>query len=392
MSDLIVRAYNVGFGDAILVSIPDRAPSGVETVRNILFDVGNLLAGEANKDEVFEVVVADIIAKTGGEVDLYVMTHEHLDHTQGLLTASNKGLDLRAKHSWLTGSAQPDYYDTHPQAKKRRLEMDAALDDAARTLQASPDDELEELLWNNSSRMDTGALGLKTADYIAHLRTIAPPDKTHYIDRTTTLENRHPFQEAKLTVLAPEEDTSDYYRRLPAGGNLTVAPETTAGLKAPKPERALPNPPPGVDPGAYFDLVRSRRGGTRANLLEIDAANNNTSVVVQIEWRGWRLLFSGDAELRSWRTMNGLGLLQPLDVIKVSHHGSHNGTLEEIFDALLPPQGPDARERYALVSTADDSFDSVPELDTLKYYADRCELVDTRDVGRGEAQEIVLAG
>ncbi|MGA1829292.1 hypothetical protein [Microbacterium sp.] len=90
--------------------------------------------------------------------------------------------------------------------------------------------------------------------------------------------------------------------------------------------------------------------------------------------------------------MNGLGLLQPVDVIKVSHHGSHNGTLEEIFDALLPPQGPDARERYALVSTADDSFDSVPELDTLKYYADRCELVDTRDVGRGEAQEIVLAG
>jgi len=392
MSDLVVRAYNVGFGDAILVSIPDRAASGVETVRHILFDVGNLLAGKANKDEVFEVVVADIIAKTGGEVDLYVMTHEHLDHTQGLLTASNKGLDLRAKHSWLTGSAKPDYYDTHLQAKKRRLEMDAALDDAARTLQASPDDELEELLWNNSSRMDTGALGLKTADYIAHLRTIAPPDQTHYIDRTMTLEGRHPFEEAKLTVLAPEEDTSEYYGRLPAGGNLTVAPKSAAGLEAPKPERALPNPPPGVDPGAYFDLVRSRRGGIKANLLEIDAANNNTSVVVQIEWRGWRLLFSGDAELRSWRTMNGLGLLQPVDVIKVSHHGSHNGTLEDIFDALLPPKGPDARKRYALVSTADDSFDSVPELDTLKYYADRCELVDTRDVGRGEAQEIVLAG
>jgi beta-lactamase superfamily II metal-dependent hydrolase len=392
MSDLVVRAYNVGFGDAILVSIPDRATSGVETVRHILFDVGNLLAGKANKDEVFEVVVADIIAKTGGEVDLYVMTHEHLDHTQGLLTASNKGLDLRAKHSWLTGSAKPDYYENHPQAKKRRLEMDAALDDAARTLQASPDDELEELLWNNSSRMDTGALGLKTADYIAHLRTIAPPDQTHYIDRTMMLEGRHPFEEAKLTVLAPEEDTSDYYGRLPAVRTLTAAPESAMGLKAPKPERALPNPPPGVDPGAYFDLVRSRRGGIKANLLEIDAANNNTSVVVQIEWRGWRLLFSGDAELRSWRTMNGFGLLQPVDVIKVSHHGSHNGTLEEIFDTLLPPIGPDARERYALVSTADGSFDSVPELDTLKYYADRCELVDTRDVGRGEAQEIVLTG
>ncbi len=392
MSDLVVRAYNVGFGDAILVSIPDRAESGQETVRHILFDVGNLLAGELNKDEVFEVVVADIIERTGGEVDLYVMTHEHLDHTQGLLTASNKGLVLRAKHSWLTGSAKPDYYDSHPQAKKRRLEMDAALDDAARTLQASPDAELEELLWNNSSRMDTGALGLRTADYIAHLRTIAAPEHTHYIDRTMTLEGRHPFEEAKLTVLAPEEDTSDYYGRLPAGGSLTVAPESVAGLKGPKPERALPDPPPGVDPGAYFDLVRSRRGGIRANLLEIDAANNNTSVVLQIEWRGWRLLFSGDAELRSWRTMNGLGLLQPVDLIKVSHHGSHNGTLEEIFDAILPPRGLGERKPYALVSTADGSFDSVPEDATLEYYKARCQLVDTRHVGRGEAQQIVLAG
>ena len=83
---------------------------------------------------------------------------------------------------------------------------------------------------------------------------------------------------------------------------------------------------------------------------------------------------------------------KPVHVVKISHHGSHNGTLEEIFDDLLPPESPDGRERFALVSTADESFDSVPDTPTLDYYRDRCTVRDTRDVARGEAVEIVLAG
>ncbi len=393
MSELVVRAYNVGFGDAVLVSIPDREADGTETVRHVLFDVGNLLAGAKNADDVFEDVVRDIIARTGGEVDLYVMTHEHLDHVQGLLSAAKKGLALGAKHAWLTGSAHPTYYDDHPGARKRRLEMDAALGDAVRVLQAGADPELEALLWNNSARLEAGVFGLKTSDYIDHLRTIAPAEQTLYVDRATDLDGRHPFREAKLTILAPEEDTTAYYGRLPATGALTVASDATpAARRRRRSATALPDPPPGVDPGAYFDLVRSRRGGLLSNLLEIDAANNNTSVVLLIEWRGWRLLFTGDAELKSWRTMHALGLLEPVHLVKISHHGSHNGTMEEIFDAVLPPQAHDDRERFALVSTADGSFDSVPDIDTLDYYRERCTVRDTRDAARGEAVEIVFAG
>jgi hypothetical protein len=395
MSDLVVRAYNVGFGDAVLVSIPERSASGRETTRHILFDVGNLLTGAKNADEVFEGVVRDIIDRTGGAVDLYVMTHEHLDHVQGLLSAARKGLKITAKYAWLTGSADPHYYEKNPQARKRRLEMDAALGDAARVLQATPDPELERLLWNNSARLGADALGLSTSDYIDHLRTIAPANRTHYVDRKMTTARTHPFREAKLTILAPEADTSDYYGRLPAGGTLTAAADSPAGVVS-RPRRpasqALPDPPPGVDPGAYFDLVRARRGGLRANLLEIDAANNNTSVVVQIEWRGWRLLFPGDAELRSWRMMHDRRLLTPVHVVKISHHGSHNGTLEEIFDDILPPVSPDGRDRFALVSTADESFDSVPDPPTLDFYRGRCTVRDTREAARGEAVEIVLAG
>ena len=130
--------------------------------------------------------------------------------------------------------------------------------------------------------------------------------------------------------------------------------------------------------------------GTR--IREIDAANNNTSVVIEIEWRGWRLLFPGDAELRSWRTMADLGALRPVHFVKVSHHGSHNGTLEELFDAVLPATPHDDRPRHALVSTSTGSWASVPDDPTLDFYRARCTLHDTRDVPRGSAVEIGFPG
>ncbi|MDQ4137971.1 MAG: hypothetical protein M3116_03900 [Actinomycetota bacterium] len=392
MSDLVVRAYNVGFGDALLVSIPEADRAGRETTRHLLIDVGNLLAGEANADEVFLAVVQDILDRTGGEVDLYVMSHEHLDHVQGLLSASRKGVQLGAKYAWLTGSAHPDYYDRIPDARRRRLETAVVLDDAARVLQASPDVELELLVRNNGGP-PSGGLGLTTAEHIDHLRTIAPATHTHYVDRGTATGRKHPFREAKLRILAPEPDTTAYYGWSSGGGRLTASGDRSAESRArSRNVPALHEPPAGVDPGAYFDLLRSRSNSLRANLREIDAANNNTSVVLQIEWRGWRLLFPGDAELRSWRTMSALGLLQPAHVIKVSHHGSHNGTLEEIFDEVLPPRSHDGRDRFALVSTSDGSFESVPEEATLDFYRSRCTLLDTRSAPRGEAVEIALPG
>ena len=70
MSALTVRAYNVLFGDAILVSVPDRAPGrGRETIRHILIDVGNVLHGDGGRQEVVEAVQPAVRGKRdfGGE-------------------------------------------------------------------------------------------------------------------------------------------------------------------------------------------------------------------------------------------------------------------------------------------------------------------------------------
>ena len=394
MNELVVRAYNVGFGDAVLVSIPEADPGGgPETVRHLLIDVGNLLAGTGNDDAVFTGVVTEIAERTGGVVDLYLMTHEHLDHVQGMLAASRAGVSLSARHTWLTGSAHPDYYDNHDEARRKRLDLQRALQDALRLQRANGDPWLDMMIRNNSTMLPTGSFGLSTGDYVDHLRSLAPAADTHYVDRTTALAQKHPFREAVLRILAPEEDTSAYYGRRSRRGSLTAAaPAAAARGAAREAADGLDSPPPGVDPGAFFELLADRRDGTRRRIMEIDAANNNTSVVLEISWRGWRLLFPGDAEVRSWQQMLQQDLLRPVHLVKISHHGSHNGTDDEHLDVLLPPQSPDGRARHALVSTHDDDWDSVPDADTLKLYSDRVTLHDTRTVPRGSAVEIRFAG
>ena len=43
--------YNVRFGDAVLITIPDRDASGETTVRNVLIDVGNAYGGSGGEDD-----------------------------------------------------------------------------------------------------------------------------------------------------------------------------------------------------------------------------------------------------------------------------------------------------------------------------------------------------
>jgi hypothetical protein len=83
--------------------------------------------------------------------------------------------------------------------------------------------------------------------------------------------------------------------------------------------------------------------------------------------------------------MNANGELRPVHFVKISHHGSVNGTDAQVLDVLLPDSPPDQRGRSAVVSTHDDDWDSVPDEDTIDLYTSRgCTLYDTRDVPRGE--------
>ncbi|HZI15731.1 MAG TPA: hypothetical protein VE153_35515 [Myxococcus sp.] len=372
METLRVRMYNVRFGDAILVSVPDRDPATGETVvRHVLVDVGNVLAGEGGEDTVFQPVLEDVLSVLGGQpLDLYVMTHEHLDHVQGLLYANDACYGgalkerLKVRHSWLTASAAPDYYERHPDAERQLQARRALYDTIARYCELSPasaSGAVPVFLRNNDYR--------RTGRCVEYLRGLA--DRTHYVHRELPLEGTHPFKEARLEVWAPEEDTATY-----SGPFLPLA----LGLE----EGGLhvPVPPAGVDASAFYGLIARRRQALGDNLLSIDKAANNTSLVFSLEWRGWRLLFAGDAELRSWKTMKKHGVLKPVHFLKVSHHGSHNGTPDgDLFDAVLPPHPLDDRERRAVISSHGGTYGGIPHEPTNLRLRSRCALSTTLDAG-----------
>ena len=386
MDKLRVRVYNVRFGDAILVSVPDRTPGGEVETRHILIDVGNVLSGEGGEDATFGPVIENVLEVLNGRpLDLYVMTHEHMDHVQGLLYASEKlGLTLNARHAWLTASAQPGYYEQpgHEEAKKKLDEARGIYEAIEHFLAASPEPvpaAVRALMLNNNPR--------STADCVAFLRNLA--DHTWYVHREFDPEGKHPFHEARLEMWAPEENTAEYYGRFHPMA-LGVTPAEGPGSE---PALNAPMPPSGVDAGAFYNLVEMRRHGYIDNLLAIDKAANNTSVVFCLEWRGWRLLFPGDAEIRSWKTMNREGVLKPVHFLKVGHHGSHNGTPPaELLDKILPGEPHDGRPRRAVVSTYLDTYNNVPDEETLAEVRQHCELFSVLGLPDGDFLDIEFEG
>lgn len=371
MDTLRVRVYNVRFGDGILLTIPDRDKKGKITERHILIDVGNALNKDGGADSVFKPVVADIVKELDGRpLDLYIMTHEHMDHIQGLpyaeryfYTESESQLKdlLNTQYAWLTASAAENYRDTHPKAQKAELNFERDYN-AINSFIHSPTymqgisseqlPYLETLLAINNPR--------SSQDNVDYLRKLAR--HTYYVHRGVKLGRKHPFKETKFEIWAPEEDSSVYYGNYQSPA-LGMAAEEAGAEKAAWQDCC---PPAGVDASAFYNLIEARRQCAES-LLAIDKAENNTSVVCCIEWRGWQLLFTGDAEIKSWKIMKDKDQLHAVEFLKVSHHGSHNGTPgESILDAILPKRADKGKERRAAVSTWRGTYSGVPDAATLK--------------------------
>ncbi len=386
MSDLEIHAYNVGFGDAILVRIPRELPEPDRPFWTILIDGGNAYNKEGGDDTILLKVMERIHEKTGGVVDLYIMTHEHMDHVQGPLLLEQKSEKrIRAERVWMTASARPDYYDDYPDAKKK-LQL---AEDVMKVIEA----QKPLLSMANQSYLDT-VLALnnprRTKDCVTHIRDdiSKAPDKVKYIhakSRPRYRRSSHGIKDIEIEVWAPEEDTSVYYGRYRP---LTMAAGVGAGSAPLK--QANPTPPPGVAMADFYRLVKSRESGFVGNALMIDKAGNNSSIVFLLKWKGRRLLFAADAEERSWQHIHENIDLERVDFLKVSHHGSRNGTPRDLLDVLLGPAGTSSKAK-ALVSTADDQYPGVPDDALMAELKNRCELYDTRDVDSGEAVTVTIS-
>jgi beta-lactamase superfamily II metal-dependent hydrolase len=381
-NELLVRAYDVGFGDCLFVRIPDddgqycmlidsgTSGAGEPLLENILEDVKSLLPDDED----------DPSKKC---LDLLVATHPHADHIKGF--DPDWFEDVRIRHIWMTAFMKED----HPQAKGARALRDLA-DSSARSLferglsllpqQASV---LSRSIWNpgalkalRETLPDANNIEpLYVARDVASVLSVSSREahSVSYWQRTTNLND---FREngTRLRVLAPEWNIDEYYL-----GKESATPdyELVSGLK----ERVRSDSS-GSDAGAHgrpknisardFRVLRERCLCSALSFAKNDdSLKNNTSVVLLLEWRGRRLLFSGDAEWMgkevetgrkngAWDVLLKMDqdyghLSEPLDFLKVGHHGSVNGTpfinengaAQPALDAMLPVGG----DALAVVST-----------------------------------------
>lgn len=88
--------------------------------------------------------------------------------------------------------------------------------------------------------------------------------------------------------------------------------------------------------GAEFEIL----GPT-----EMSDNPNANSVVLRLDYNGVSALFMGDAEQAEEENMMELGLVEDVDILKVGHHGSREGSSYKFLRKALP--------EYAVISTGE---------------------------------------
>jgi beta-lactamase superfamily II metal-dependent hydrolase len=378
-----VRAYNVRFGDCILLSVDEGSGE-----RHALIDFGNAPSGvkrQGGRNDVFDPIAANIKARTKGVLDLVVMTHEHLDHMEGFYDQRRVFDAMTVRQVWMSLMSQPGYYKAFTRAQTQKAAV-AALGQFVDRWQSGNrfrlvPDALQTVVANNNM------LDLSNVERVDYLRRLGKATKYLSRGRATAAKQHGLGTGVKVEVLAPESDASVYYGKLPAhafglGERLSHAALT---MRAPARRHPALKRPPHMAADEFDRLKDEIAEIDMSSVFAIDKAANNTSLVLRVTAGGKVLLFAGDAEEESWAQMVKHKKVGPVDFLKIAHHGSINGMpfsgTGSVLDALIKT----GKKTTALVSTCrgvyGESKDTeIPSHDLLDALKKRCrKIVITED-------------
>ena len=364
-----VRMYRQGLGDCFLISLKR---SKDETDYKILIDCGVIL-GTADPGTIMTKVVDDIVATTGGKVDLLLATHEHWDHLSGFIQAAESFKRLTVGEVWLAWTEDP----ADPLATELRGERNqamAALQMAANTLRMTnsrslgPDGIAAADIISDMLGFFGAAGSGTTSDALDKVKAMGPVRYCRPKDAPTELGD----PSARLFVLGPPPDAKLIRRTLPSknspetyglamDGDGVMPADVHKALASEdddlpfSPMYAIPTDiargmefyrryywGPGDEAPAWRSIDSDWVDSAPELALALDSATNNTSLVLAIELAGGDvLLFVADAQVGNWeswrdltwtidgKTVTGPDLLSRTIFYKVGHHGSHNATLKE---------------------------------------------------------------
>jgi beta-lactamase superfamily II metal-dependent hydrolase len=362
--EISVSMFNVGFGDAFVVRVPDDDGG----TRTLLIDCGVHNKGVRRDCPISEVVtrVLDSVRGPSGEptIDVVVASHRHADHISGF--ADERWADVRVGEVWMPWTEDPDDGQAVALTNARmelasRLQARLNAEADRRPLARVGLGMLDELLAaSNSSAMETLREGF-----------LPLPGKRSVRRRYLSSRNRPrtiPGVEGlRIHVLGPSRDEGSLRKPDPSVRRqyMTAPAATGDDLDAPfaarfrcdeSTESAMSRLLTAEEREEFAALADDPEGVA----AELQCAGNDSSLILAIEMGQAVLVFPGDAEWRSWDAVladpGARALLSRASLLKVAHHGSCNATPVKLVEEVLP-----TRMRWALVSTqAERPFETIP--------------------------------
>ena len=135
-----VRMYRAGTGDFFLL----RFMKGSKLSFKMMIDCGCIQAGK----DTFTDMIKDLKSKTGGVIDLLVVTHEHADHINGFEKSSALLSQLTFKKIWFAWT-EDDTDGVANDYRKNRSELGIAVNAAVNRLNGLMKTEYYESLFAN---------------------------------------------------------------------------------------------------------------------------------------------------------------------------------------------------------------------------------------------------
>lgn len=413
LSRVSIRSYQVGFGDCFLLRF-----HYAEQLRSVLVDFGTTgLPSSVDPGKRLREIAEDIREACAGRLDVVVATHRHKDHIAGFATnqkGDGPGDVIRALKPrvvllpWTEDpKAAPDAVrPTGSSASRSLVRSLGSMQSFAALLSTSLTAEkafIPPALHRQLAFL--GEANLANASAVRNLTTMGNRRVYAYAGAKTNLETILPG--VNVHVLGPptlaqspaiqkqrSRDADEFWHL-----QARRADPGQAASRPPFAQSVRVGASPPIELRWIVPRARAARGRGLLELVRsLDAALNNTSLILLFEAGRQKLLFPGDAQLENWSYALFEGpdhekttrLLSGTTVYKVGHHGSLNATPKSLWKGFAHRGTGGSTRLTSLLSTMAGKHGSttnrteVPRATLLKALETDTVLRSTQDIRRPE--------